>query len=295
MTRGARVPTIVTGRVTTLAQAEAILADGDRGPRLDGARDDRRPGARREVIRRSTRRRCGRASGATRAASGGSSTLRPGGGRTGCSVNPDVGREGEPPPAPAAAPRRVLVVGAGPAGLEAAWTAARRGHEVSIREAAEAPGGLLRVQRRAPHRAEIGRISDWLWDELGRLRVERRLGSRVDAELARGFDAVVVATGSLPRRDGVQRLRPAQEVEGIERAVTPRRGARGRVPVAADGARLRRLRQLRGGRRRRAPARGGSRGVPRDELRRGGTRPLPLVPARRARGAARCPSRLPRR
>jgi pyruvate/2-oxoglutarate dehydrogenase complex dihydrolipoamide dehydrogenase (E3) component len=146
-------------------------------------------------------------------------------------VNPDVGREGEPPPRPAAVPRRVLVVGAGPAGLEAAWTAARRGHEVAIHEAAEAPGGLLRVQRRAPHRDEIGRISDWLWDEVGRLGVERRLGSRVDAGLAREFDAVIVATGSLPRRDGVQRLRPAQTVVGIERAVTPLEVLAGEVPA----------------------------------------------------------------
>ena len=230
VTRDARVPTIVAGRVTTLAQAEAILADGIADlvsmvratiadPALVAKSFDGHPEEVRPCI------------ACNEGCVGRLFDTRPGGGRTGCSVNPDVGREDEPPSARAAAPRRVLVVGAGPAGLEAAWTAARRGHEVSIREAADAPGGLLRVQRRAPHRAEIGRISDWLWDELGRLRVERRLGSRVDAELARPFDAVVVATGSLPRRDGVQRLRPAQKVEGIERAVTPVEVLAGAVPV----------------------------------------------------------------
>jgi 2,4-dienoyl-CoA reductase-like NADH-dependent reductase (Old Yellow Enzyme family) len=230
VTRGARVPTIVTGRVTTLAQAEAILAAGVADlvsmvratiadPALVATSLAGRPEAVRPCI------------GCNEGCVGRLFDLRPGGGRTGCSVNPDVGREGEPPPAPAAVPRRVLVVGAGPAGLEAAWTAARRGHEVAIHEAAEAPGGLLRVQRRAPHRDEIGRISDWLWDEVGRLGVERRLGSRVDAGLAREFDAVIVATGSLPRRDGVQRLRPAQTVVGIERAVTPLEVLAGEVPA----------------------------------------------------------------
>jgi 2,4-dienoyl-CoA reductase-like NADH-dependent reductase (Old Yellow Enzyme family) len=230
VTRGARVPTIVTGRVTTLAQAEAILASGAADlvsmvratiadPALVATSLAGRPEAVRPCI------------GCNEGCVGRLFDLRPGGGRTGCSVNPDVGREGEPPPAPAAVSRRVLVVGAGPAGLEAAWTAARRGHEVAIHDAAEAPGGLLRVQRRAPHRDEIGRISDWLWDELGRLGVERRLDSRVDAGLARAYDAVVVATGSLPRRDGVQRLRPAQAVLGIERAVTPLEVLAGEVPA----------------------------------------------------------------
>jgi NADPH-dependent 2,4-dienoyl-CoA reductase/sulfur reductase-like enzyme len=112
----------------------------------------------------------------------------------------------------------VLVAGAGPAGLEAARTAALRGHRVTIHDAAEAPGGLVRLHRRAPYRDEIGNICDWLWGELERLGVERRLGSRVDAALVRaeGADAVVVATGSLPRRDGIQRLRPAVRPAGLD-------------------------------------------------------------------------------
>lgn len=230
VTRGARVPTIVTGRVTTLAQAEAILAarTADLVSMVRATLADPELVAKTLAGRAEEVRPC---IACNEGCVGRLFDLRPGGGRTGCTVNPDVGREGEPPPARVDVPRRVLVVGAGPAGLEAAWTAARRGHEVEIHDASEAPGGLLRSQRRAPHRDEVGRIGDWLWDELGRLGVERRLGSRVDATLARGFDAVVVATGSLPRRDGGQRLRPAVEVDGIERAVSPLEVLAGEVPV----------------------------------------------------------------
>jgi thioredoxin reductase len=220
VTRGARVPTIVTGRVTTLVQAESILAAGI----ADLVSMVRATIADPELVSKTLTGRAGEVRpciACNEGCVGRLFDLRPGGGRTGCSVNPDVGREADPVPAAASPPRRVLVAGAGPAGLEAAWTAVRRGHEVAIHEAADAPGGLVRLQRRAPHRDEIGRICDWLWDELGRLGVERRLESPVDLRLAEDFDAVVVATGSLPRRDGRQRLRPALDVTGMEHAVTP--------------------------------------------------------------------------
>jgi 2,4-dienoyl-CoA reductase-like NADH-dependent reductase (Old Yellow Enzyme family) len=230
VTRDARVPTIVAGRVSTLDQAESILADGiaDLVSMVRATIADPELVAKTLAGAPETVRPC---IACNEGCVGRLFDLRPGGGRTGCSVNPDVGREGEPAAAPADVPRRILVAGAGPAGLEAAWTAARRGHVVTVHEAAEAPGGLLRVQRRAPYRDEIGRICDWLWEELERLGVERVLGSRVDVTLAREFDAVIVATGSLPRRDGVQRLRPAQRVEGIESAVTPLEVLAGEVPL----------------------------------------------------------------
>ena len=220
VTRGARVPTIVTGRVTSLAQAEAILASGvaDLVSMVRATLADPELVAKTLAGRAREVRPC---IACNEGCVGRLFDLRPGGGKTGCTVNPDAGREGEVGVAAGSGRRRVLVVGAGPAGLEAAWTAANRGHEVAIHELEQAPGGLVRLQRRAPHRDEIGRICDWLWEELERLGVERCLGSRVDATLAEGFDAVIVATGSLPRRDGVQRLRPAQRVEGIELAVTP--------------------------------------------------------------------------
>jgi NADPH-dependent 2,4-dienoyl-CoA reductase/sulfur reductase-like enzyme len=134
-------------------------------------------------------------------------------------VNPEAGLEWQTfPIARAETARKVMVVGAGPAGLEAARSAALRGHTVTIHDAADAPGGLVRIQRTAPFRDEIGNICDWLWQELARLDVERRLGSPVDLALveAEAPDIVIVATGSLPLRDGIQRMRPAHRVPGID-------------------------------------------------------------------------------
>jgi NADPH-dependent 2,4-dienoyl-CoA reductase/sulfur reductase-like enzyme len=119
----------------------------------------------------------------------------------------------------------VLVVGAGPAGLEAARTAALRGHNVVVHERADQPGGLLEIQRAAPFRNEIANITDWLWRELQRLDAGLFLESPVDADVVKRInpDAVILATGSLPRRDGVQRMRPAHRVPGIHlpHVVTP--------------------------------------------------------------------------
>ena len=82
----------------------------------------------------------------------------------------------------------------------------------------------MRYSRAAPFRDEIGGICDWLWGELDRLGVERQLGSRVDLDRVRAdADVVIVATGSLPRRDGIQRMRPAWRVDGLDlpHVVTP--------------------------------------------------------------------------
>jgi 2,4-dienoyl-CoA reductase-like NADH-dependent reductase (Old Yellow Enzyme family) len=235
VTHGAKVPTIVTGRVLTLAEAEAILARGA----ADLVSMVRALLADPELVAKSLAGRehevrpcigCNEGCVGRRFAAGAAL------GTTGCTVNPDAGREHETRPLePAPRPRRVLVAGAGPAGLEAARTAALRGHAVTIHEAADAPGGLVRIHRRAPYRDEIGAICDWLWDELERLGVERRLGSRVDASVVRaeGADAVVVATGSLPRRDGIQRLRPALRPQGLDlpHVVTPLEVLDGSAPT----------------------------------------------------------------
>jgi NADPH-dependent 2,4-dienoyl-CoA reductase/sulfur reductase-like enzyme len=160
-------------------------------------------------------------------------------GRIGCVGNARAGNEsalGEVEPAPR--PRRVRVAGGGPAGLEAARTAALRGHRVVLHEAEGATGGQLRAARRAPHREEIGRIADWLEAEARRLGVEVRLGSRVDRALVarEAPDAVIVATGSRARADGLQTARPATRVVGLEgaRACTSRELLSGEAPRASS-------------------------------------------------------------
>jgi pyruvate/2-oxoglutarate dehydrogenase complex dihydrolipoamide dehydrogenase (E3) component len=94
----------------------------------------------------------------------------------------------------------VLVIGGGPAGMEAARIAALRGHRVTLAEASDALGGMLRIARRAPLHESIGDIADWLARETARLGVEVKLGVRVDAAFVRELapDAAIVATGALP-------------------------------------------------------------------------------------------------
>lgn len=235
VTRPARVPTIVTGRILTLAEAEQVLSSGA----ADIVSMVRAMLADPELVQKSLEGReqdvrpcigCNEGCVGRRFAIGAAV------GQTGCTVNPHAGLEyRQRPLEQVGAPRTVLVAGAGPAGLEAARTAALRGHRVVVHDAAEEAGGLVRLHRRAPYRTEIGNICDWLWQELERLGVERRLGSRVDAQLAarEGADAVIVATGSLPRRDGVQRMRPAHRPAGIDlpHVVTPLEVLGGEAPV----------------------------------------------------------------
>src|SRR3990172_2449520 len=130
-----------------------------------------------------------------------------------CLVNPSVGREsqwGGDRFAPAARPRRVLVVGGGPAGLEAARVAAERGHRVTLAEAADRLGGQFRLAGEQPRRAQILDLIAWYEGQLERLQVVVRLNAPMDAGEVRGFgaDAVVLATRSPPGRAGFPRARP---------------------------------------------------------------------------------------
>jgi 2,4-dienoyl-CoA reductase (NADPH2) len=119
-----------------------------------------------------------------------------------CLVNPRACAETELVLRPAAVPRRIAVVGAGPAGLACASTAAERGHRVTLFDAAAAIGGQFNLARRIPGKEEFAETLRYFGDALDRHGVERRLGARVDADtlLAGGFDEIVLATGIVPRR-----------------------------------------------------------------------------------------------
>ena len=101
-------------------------------------------------------------------------------------------------PTASASPRNIVIVGSGPAGLEAAWVAAARGHRVTLFGANEQVGGKLALDARLPGRGEIARVPEWQRGLCTRYGVELRLGEPVSAEsLARvDADVVVLATGS---------------------------------------------------------------------------------------------------
>lgn len=117
-----------------------------------------------------------------------------------CVTNPAVGRDaalGLGTLRPARRAKRVIVVGGGPAGLEAAWVAAARGHQVTLLERAGHLGGKIRLAQQLPGRAEISDFADWRAAQCERQGVEVRLQTNATAEsiVALKPDAVVVATG----------------------------------------------------------------------------------------------------
>jgi 2,4-dienoyl-CoA reductase-like NADH-dependent reductase (Old Yellow Enzyme family) len=140
-----------------------------------------------------------------------------------CLVNPSAGREfewGGDRFERADRPRRVLVVGGGPAGLEAARVAAERGHQVTLVEAAERLGGQFRLAGEQPRRAQILDLIAWYETELERLQVVVRRASPFDADdiVAAAADIVVLATGSSPTGTGFQRALPTVSIlPGLER------------------------------------------------------------------------------
>ena len=123
-----------------------------------------------------------------------------------CIHNPATGREAYIPhdiPKASGPKKLIAVVGAGPGGLEAARVGAARGHKVVLFEAADAPGGQLRLATRIKRRKELIGIADWRFAQCESLGVDLRFNTLADESdiAALGPDIVIVATGGLPKID----------------------------------------------------------------------------------------------
>ncbi len=209
------VPTIVTGRIMTLDHANHILKSGQ----ADLVSMVRATIADPELV--------------AKARSGREAEVRPCVGTSqgcvagiftptgfGCLVNVDAGREGSALTAADAAahPKRVLVVGGGPAGMEAARVAAMRGHHVELHDVRRALGGQLLIASSVRERADFATLVQWLEQELIRLGVAIKRSSFVDPELVEAFgaDEVILATGASADREMPQVLVPAAPIPGSD-------------------------------------------------------------------------------
>jgi 2,4-dienoyl-CoA reductase-like NADH-dependent reductase (Old Yellow Enzyme family)/thioredoxin reductase len=214
--RSTRLPTVVIGRFRTLEEADQIIRSGD----ADMVAMTRAHIADPDIVRKTVAghpeqvRPC---IGCNQGCLAG--VLGPNQ-RIGCTVNPGVSYEAtlaEDTWQEAISAKRVLVVGGGPAGMEAARVARLRGHDVTLVEASNALGGAVNVAAKVPNRHGIRDLTVWLEQEVYRLGVDVRLSTYFEAEDILGFgaDTVIVATGSTPRMDGIQIQNPGDPIVGI--------------------------------------------------------------------------------
>ncbi len=118
---------------------------------------------------------------------------------TSCLVNPMACHETEIVITPSETPKKIAVVGAGPAGLSAALTADARGHDVTLFDRAAEVGGQLNIAKQIPGKEEFHAFVDWFATMLRKSGVNVELGQEVSASDLQGFDEVIIATGVVPR------------------------------------------------------------------------------------------------
>jgi len=122
-----------------------------------------------------------------------------------CAFNPAAGRERELELVPTDKPKRVFVIGGGPAGMEAARTLVLRGHQVTLFEKADKLGGQLNLAALPPGREEFANAVEYLRREMDRTGVKVRVGTEANMDIIgkERPEAVILATGAIPTRPGI--------------------------------------------------------------------------------------------
>jgi 2,4-dienoyl-CoA reductase (NADPH2) len=154
--------------------------------------------------------------------------------RVSCLVNPFAGHERDLPLANAPRRKRVAVVGAGPAGLACAVTAARRGYAVTLFEAAPRIGGQFNLACRIPGKEEFRETLRYFRRQLELTGVNVRLARRAGVAHLRGFDHVVLATGVVPRAPAFEGVDHPSVVSYVE-AITGAKAIGQRVAIVGAG------------------------------------------------------------
>ena len=209
--RAVSAPVVAVGRFTLPATGEAALAEGQ----CDGIALGRGLLADPDWVAKAAEGRVGDIRPCIATVQGCAGMLQHGG-EISCAVNPAVGREFVPP-VTAGPSGSVVVVGGGPAGLEAARRAAELGHRVVLHERAECLGGAMRYAAQTPVLAHLRRLIAWFERQLATLGVEVCLGSTATASDCADADLAVIAVGgstAVPLLDGYEHL-PAWTLEDL--------------------------------------------------------------------------------
>jgi 2,4-dienoyl-CoA reductase-like NADH-dependent reductase (Old Yellow Enzyme family)/thioredoxin reductase len=135
-----------------------------------------------------------------------------------CLQNPVIGREKAFEIRKTEEPKKVAVIGGGPAGLEAARVAALRGHEVALYEKETHLGGQIRIGRMPPNRGELGKVTDYLGRQIEKLGVQLELGKDMTKEAVKDLDAqvIVLATGAGPLVPDIEGIDQGHVVKAVD-------------------------------------------------------------------------------